>query len=421
MSIVDIRTREEGAKLEPTPVRLQVVPEVAHSNRSRTQLPAAVVLISPNEVQRRKLRRIIETRHSRVAAEVAHYPNYNHLLTILDVECDAFLIDVDTNNDTALDLVETICSRKPATTVMVYSERSKPDLVLRSMRAGAREFLTVETTPNEFADALTSAVVRHAEQAAKKTRGKVLVFWGAKGGSGVTTVAANLAIALRAETGEGVALVDLNPQLGDVAVLLGITPRFTIADALLDPERMDEEFVSNLATPHSSGVSVIAAPDEYRTSIMVDARTVGKFVDTVRGCFPYVVIDAGLGLGSAAASLFQIANTIYLVAQGDLASLRNSQRFISHLQEYGAPSIELVLNRFDRRKSEFDDKRLTKALGVPPKWKIPDDHASARRASNAGTPLLASGSPVGKILRQMARAACGKPEEESKKGFRFFK
>jgi pilus assembly protein CpaE len=132
------------------------------------------------------------------------------------------------------------------------------------------------------------------------------------------------------------------------------------------------------------------------------------------------VIDAGPGLGSAAAPLFQIANTIYLVAQADLASLRNSQRLISHLQEYGAPSIELVLNRFEARRTEFDDERLTKALGVPPKWKIPNDYAAARRASNAGTPLLASGSPVAKAIREMARTACGKPEEESRKSFKLF-
>jgi pilus assembly protein CpaE len=402
-------------------LRLSLVQGETSSNRSRASIPAAVVLISPGEVHRRKLQQALDIHRSRVAAEVALYPSYNNLTTILDVECDAFLIEIDTNSDAALDLVETICKLRPAATVMVYSERSQPDLVIRSMRAGAREFLTADTAPNEFAEALTRAAVRHAEQTAKKPRGKVLVFWGAKGGSGVTTIAANLAIALRAETGDGVALVDLNPQLGDIAVLLGLTPQFTIADALLTPDHMDEEFVANLAAVHASGVSVIAAPDEYKASIKVDARTVGKFVDAVRGRFPYVVIDAGPGLGSAAEPLFQIANTIYLVAQADFASLRNSQRFIAHLQEYGAPSIELVLNRFEARRTEFDDERLTKVLGVPPKWKIPNDYASARRASNAGTPLLASGSSVGKALRLMARAASGKPpENESRKGLRLF-
>jgi len=406
---------------DSSPARLKVVPGEARSNRPRAQVPAAVVLIAPDEGHRRNLRQAVEISRSGVAAEVALYPGYNRLLTILNVECDAFLIEIDTNSDAALDLVETICSRKPAATVMVYAGKSQPDLVMRSMRAGAREFLTAETAPNEFADALTRAAIRHAEQAARKPRGKVLVFWGAKGGSGVTTIAANLAIALRAETGDSVALVDLNPQLGDIAVLLGLTPRFTIADALLNPDRLDEEFVSNLAAPHASGVSVIAGPDEYQASIKVDARTVGKFVDTVRGSFPFVVIDAGLGLGSAVEPLFQIATTVFIVAQADLASLRNSQRLIAHLQEYGAPSIELVLNRFEARKTEFDDERLTKILGVAPKWKIPNDYAAARRASNAGTPLLASGSSVAKALRLMARAASGKPpEEESKTGFRFF-
>ena len=92
------------------------------------------------------------------------------------------------------------------------------------------------------------------------------MFWGAKGGSGVTTLAANFAIALRQETSGEVALLDLNPQLGDVSVLLGLTPQFTITDALLNPDRLDEEFVSTLVTRHGSGVSVLAAPDVFTSA-----------------------------------------------------------------------------------------------------------------------------------------------------------
>ena len=75
-----------------------------------------------------------------------------------------------------------------------------------------------------------------------------MVFWGAKGGSGVTTLATNFAIALRMETAAEVALVDLNPDLGDVAVFLGVTPRFTVADALQNSKRLDHDFVATLMT-----------------------------------------------------------------------------------------------------------------------------------------------------------------------------
>lgn len=395
---------------------------VADGSRSpRTQAQTSVVVIAPGEAHRRALLQSLESHLAKVISEFTVYPNYNHLLAILDSDCDAFLIELDSNPEAALEIVETICSSRPAATVMISSSRHNEGLLMRSMRAGAREFLVLEDAGVMLADALARAAKRHADHTGKKTRGKVLLFWGAKGGSGTTTLAANFAIALRGESGEGVALLDLNPQLGDVAVLLDMKPAFTVADALRNPERIDEELVTNLAAKHESGISVMAAPDAYNSSIAADPAVVGKFVDVVRCRYPYVVVDAGIGLGTGAQPLFQLASTIYLVAQADIPALRSSQRFMAHLEAYGSPHVEMVLNRFEPRKVEFDEARLTNALGAAPRWKVPNDYAGARRAANTGAPLISNGSPVGRVLREMARAACGKPpDRQKKKGFSLF-
>jgi pilus assembly protein CpaE len=394
---------------------------VPRSVQPHMQINPAIVLICPNEEHRRALTRALEAQHATIVSELALYPTYNHLLKVIELDCSAFVVELDTDSDAGLELVETICSRKADATVMVYSATHNSDLLVSSMRAGAREFLSGTVAPAVLADALLRSSARRAEHAGKKVGGKVLMFWGAKGGSGVTTLAANFAIALRNEAAAEVALVDLNPQLGDAAVLLGATPRFTIADALLNPDRLDEDFVASLATEHRSGISIFAAPDAYSSSLAIDARTIGRLVDLIRSQFPYVVIDAGLGLGHGAEPLFQIAASIYLVTQLDIPSLRNSQRFISYLQSYGEPRVELVLNRFEHRRTEFDDERLSKALGLTPRWKVPNDYEAVRRASNAGAPVIWERSPVAKVLRQMARAACGKPlEAEKRKGFSLF-
>jgi pilus assembly protein CpaE len=387
---------------------------------SRMQISPSIVLICPDEAHRRMLTRALEAQHAAVVSSLSVYPSYNNLLSIVDLDCDAFLIELDTDSDNALDLVETLCSRKPATTVMVYSGKQNQDLLLASMRAGAREFLFGPIAPNVLGDALLRGAARRAEHSAKKTRGKVFMFWGAKGGSGITTLATNFAIALHHETGSEVVLADLHPQLGDVAVLLGLTPRFTIAEAFLDPKRLDEEFLSTLVTKHSSGISVLAAPDSY-TSAPIDERSVGSLIEVVQNRFSYAVVDAGLSLGIGAEPLFQLADTLYLVTQLDIPSLRNSQRFISYLRRFSDLQIELVLNRFESRKLEFDDERLTKAVGLSPKWRIPNDYAAVRRAANTGTPLIADKSPVSQTLCQMARSACGNPAtNDRKKGFKLF-
>ena len=98
-----------------------------------------------------------------------------------------------------------------------------------------------------------------------------------------------------------------NPHLGDVAVLLGITPRFTVAEALKNAKRLDQDFISTLMTKHRSGISVLAAPDAYDPSIVVENRTVGKLLDILRNQYPYVVVDAGHDLGGGDRRVFQMA------------------------------------------------------------------------------------------------------------------
>jgi pilus assembly protein CpaE len=385
------------------------------------QTNPTAVLIAPDEVHRRLLTRALESQHAHVMSVLNAYPAYNHLVAVAEMDCDAFLIEVDTDTDNAMDVVEAICSRNPSATVMLYSQSHQADLLLAGMRAGAREYLSGVIPPNVLSDALLRAAARRAETSTKKQKGKLLMFWGAKGGSGTTTLATNFSIALHRETGGEVALVDLHPQLGDVGVLLGVTPRFTITDALMNPSRLDEDFVSTLVSEHKSGISVLAAPDSYTSSVATEERTVGKLLELVSNRFPYAVIDAGPSLGAAAESLFQLAGTVYLVTQVDIPSLRNCQRFISHLQRTGDVQIELVLNRYEARKVEFDDERLAKAVGVAPKWRVPNDYAAVRRAANTGIPVLEEKSAVAGVMYQMARAACGKiPENEKKKGFRLF-
>jgi pilus assembly protein CpaE len=383
------------------------------------QTNSDVVLICPNEGHRRSLLRALEKQQANVISQLNLYPAYNHLLAVIDLDCDAFLIEIDTDPSVALVVVETICDRKPTATVMVYSATQQADLLVSSMRAGAREFLTGVIPPNVLGDALLRASARRVELTERRVRGKILVFWGAKGGSGVTTLATNFAIALRQETGGEVALLDLHPHLGDVAVLLGITPQFTIAEALANPGRLDKEFVSTLMTSHRTGLSVMAAPDKY-SSLPVEGSSIGKLVDLVGAQFSYVVIDAGLGLGEGAAPLFQLASTIYLVTQVDIPSLRSSQRFVSYLQAFGGPNIELVLNRFEGRRAQFDDEQLGKTLGIAPKWKVPNDYSAARRAADTGAPVVSERGAIAESLRRMARAACGRsPEDGKKKGTLF--
>ena len=123
---------------------------------------------------------------------------------------------------------------------MVYSAHTDSELLVRCMRAGAREFLTQPIAPTTIAEAMVRASVRRpSHRSVKKTESKLLVFLGAKGGSGVSTVAANFAVALAQDSHQRIALLDLNFPLGNTAIDLGLTAPLSATDALMNLERLD--------------------------------------------------------------------------------------------------------------------------------------------------------------------------------------
>jgi pilus assembly protein CpaE len=371
----------------------------------------SVVLIGPDEERRRALEQAFQQQVS-ITGEMGAYPNFNHLTKLTESDCDVVVVDLDQDPDVALDLIENICSRNSLITVMAYSSDQAPDLLVKCMRAGAREFLTDPLSSTALAEAVIRASARRLElDRQKRVSGKVLVFCGAKGGCGVTALAANFAIALKRESGREVNLVDLNIQLGDIGVILGLKPRFSISDALLNSERLDQDFVSTLLVEHKTGVSVLTAPDEYIPTPPVQNGNLGKLLYILRDTFPYVVVDAGPSMGATSQLIFDMADTVYLVAQTEIACLRNAQRLASHLREnsVGERRVELILNRFDPRKCEIDEARIAKLLDMPVKWRVPNDYSSVQRSLDAGEPLALQNTAVTRILYQMAREACGRP------------
>jgi pilus assembly protein CpaE len=329
---------------------------------------------------------------------------------------------LDSDPEYALDLVETICARGLAT-VMVYSAQTDPGLLLRCMRAGAREFLTLPLDSGTLAEALVRvSVLRAGSRAPRKKDGRLLVFLGAKGGSGVTTLACNFATSLAKESGLRTLLIDFNLPLGDAAISLGIKAQYSISSAFQNASRLDVNFLSTLLVQHESGLFVLAAPGELAPTY-VSAEAIDKLLDVARQSFDYVVVDAGSRLDLQREHLFDESATIYLVTQVGIPELRNSHRLIALLSAAGSPKLEIVINRYDPRSVEIDEEHITKALTRPAKWKIPNNYAAVRRMQNTATLFTENDGQIAKVIQQMAHAVCGEPVigEKKKKGFSLFR
>ncbi|MGC9157633.1 MAG: AAA family ATPase [Terracidiphilus sp.] len=381
----------------------------------------SIAVISPNEERRNAALHALRECQNCEIREFDLYPaSVDELLRMFKQNPDVVLVELDSNPESALDLVENISIRALATT-MVFSAQTDPELLLRCMRAGAREFLTLPFRPGVMGEALVRvSALRSVAPPARKAEGRMLVFLSAKGGSGVTTLACNFAVALAEQSRQKTLLIDLNLPLGDAAINLGIKSEYSTVNALQNARRLDVNFLSTLVVQHASGLSVLSAPSEL-VHVEVSTEAIDALLQVAQQAFDYVVVDGGSRLDLLRTRLFDPSATLYLVTQVGIPELRNSNRLISRLAATGGPHLEIVINRYDPRTLEIDEEHLNKALTRPAQWKIPNNYAAVRRMQNTATPITEGDSQIARSIREMTESVCGKSAPpQKKKGFRFF-
>ena len=379
----------------------------------------SIALIGPDERRREAVMvALARCAGNEVRAFASYPPSLGDMPRLLEEHHDVIIIDLDSDPEFALELVESIGANGTAT-VMVYSAKADPDLLVRCMRSGAREFLTLPLEMDVVAESLVRAaarkpVVRITTVRQKKVNGKLLAFMGSKGGAGVTTVATNFAVALAQHPSQKTLLIDLDLPLGDAALNLGIISEYSTIDALQALDRLDGSFLSGLLMEHSSGLKVLAAPGRYVQYQVTDAA-IDKLLTVARQEFDNVVIDLGSKVDLTGTVLFKEANAIYLVTQTGIPELRNSNRLISQVFSSGGPKLEIVINRYETSALGVSEEHITKALTRPAKWKIPNDYASVKRMQVNATPLVLTDSAVSRKILQMAGEVTGELAAKPKK------
>lgn len=376
---------------------------------------SSIAVIGPGEERREQ---VVVALAGHSGTQISEFHSYRQALNdfpgLLEKKYEVVIIDVETGPDDALELVENFCAQGTAT-VMVYSAKASPDLIMRSMRAGAREFLTIPLPPGAMAEALDRASSRRqTARIPKKTEGRLLTMMGAKGGAGVTTLACNFAVALAEESGQKTLLIDLDLPLGDAALNLGIAAEYSTIDALQAFDRLDSSFLSKLLVKHSSGVSVLAAPGTF-IHYHAANTAIDRLLSVARNDFDNVVIDVGSRLDLTGTMMFAEDAAIYLVTQAGISELRNSNRLISQFFGGTGPTLEIVINRYEARGRAISEEQITKALTRPVQWRIPNDYPAVQRMQVDATPLTQGDSQIARQIRKMARSVTGQAEVETKR------
>jgi len=299
---------------------------------------------------------------------------------------DVLLVDIPGDNPVlAMRAIELLHQELPDCAVFAIGNLSQPQVIVSAMRAGAREFIERPTTTTDLLEAfvrLTSAQRRVQKEG---PRGKVFTVVNAKGGSGATTVAVNLALALQAAHGQ-TALVDLAP-LGHAALHLNLKPLFTLADATRNLHRMDSSLLESFMTRHSGGLQLLAgtnAPAQIEPSSTEFVR----LFDMLDAHYRYVVVDNSSRLDAASRLVANLSECVLLVACTDVASLWSAARVQQYLGETGhRERVRLVLNRF-RKVPGFSEADAENAAGVKLLWRIPNQYFAISSAIDRGSPVM---------------------------------
>jgi pilus assembly protein CpaE len=298
---------------------------------------------------------------------------------------DVVLVDIPGDNGShALHAIELLHQEMPDSALFAVGSLSQPQVIVNAMRAGAREFVERPTTTTDLLEAFVRLTTAQRKSRRDEMRGKMFTVVNAKGGSGATTVAVNLALALQAAHGS-TALVDVAP-LGHCALHLNLKPLFTVGDAIRNLHRLDSSLLESFMTRHGGGLQLLAGPTTPVPAEPSNAEF-AKLFDMLIGHFRYVVVDDSSRIDATTRLVSNLANIVLLVAHTDVASLWSAARVQQYLSESGSrEKVQLILNRF-RKIPGFSESDAEAAAGVKLLWKIPNQYFAVSTAIDRGIPL----------------------------------
>ena len=307
-------------------------------------------------------------------------------------KADLFIIDARHDVAAAMSRVEALRAESHNSGIFVVAREPNPDWILQSMRAGANEFFTFPPPEETFHEAIRRTAARRTTTG-QGPSATTMVFFGAKGGAGTTTMAVNCAVELARLSGERTVIVDLKCGLGEVGLFLGVRNRYTLVDALDNMNRLDAEFLRELVAKHKSGLEILAGSDNFDRPNASDGAALEDILRHLREEYAYVVIDAGAQINASVAASLYTADMIGLVANPDVPSIRNAQRLLDRVRQMGASvdRVRLLLNRA-AEPFPIPPEQIEAAVGHPIDHMFPSDYKTVSAALNSGVPLALTGS-----------------------------
>ncbi len=336
---------------------------------------------------------------------------------------DLLIMEIGDNPEIEFRAIEDIKRSGIVREIFLTSGNTDPDVLLRALKIGAREFFTQPVKINEVMDALIKFKEQESPAGTKKApvkKGKVINVLGSKGGVGTTTVAVNLATNIIGLEGiKSVALIDMGLPFGEVPVFLGIRPASNWTEVVKNISRLDVTYLSSALFKHSSGIQVLASPDKMIYDFKDASQPMESILDLMRTMFDFIVIDSGRFFNPVSMLLLKISDINLLVAVLNLPCLINVKNILSVFRDLGYPKNErshIILNRF-HKKTPISLKEAENSIDRNFLYSIPNDYQLTMSAINQGksVSLLDSRAEISRSFRDLSQILLGKNEKNKKK------
>jgi len=340
------------------------------------------------------------------------------------------LMDINMPDMDGIAATEAILTQDPTIQVIIMSVQGETDYIRRAMLAGAREFLIKPIS----ADELYRSIRHVARLAATRpvipimgasgqtasgpsgVDGEIFAVFSPKGGVGVSSIAANLAVAIRQQTNKKVALVDGNVLFGDLSVILNLRPDKTILDLASRIEGLDRDLLNDVMATHPTQIRVLLAPPDPQRGELVTADQIRTILEALRQEFHYVIVDTPASFQDRSLAALDLAQRVITLMTLEMHCIRNVKLFleVADLLGYPTDKVMLVLNKATNRtgiRAEDVEKHLQRKLAL----QIGDATQEMTLAINQGTPLILAkpNHQVSKDIMNLARELVAKSSKEA--------
>ena len=305
---------------------------------------------------------------------------------------DAAIISLDSNPDRALMLMEKLRVSSPDCSLIALSKSTDGQLILKTIRAGAKEFLPFPCELEELHVAIERVLqFKYGSGTDGRARGcRIIAVAGATGGVGCTSIAVNIGCNLAMRPENTVALVDLDLALGDADVFLDTIPDYSLVDVTENVARLDFQLLRKSLTKHSSGLYLLPRPVQLQDLELITSDSLRKVCGLLRASFSHIVMDVSKSYSQVDLTALELSNEIVLIVQLDLPCLRNMVRLLMSLQQMDniRDKVKVVVNRVGLESGQISLKKARETIGREVFFQIPNDYRTMVEMRNNGQPLI---------------------------------